>query len=216
MRHLQEALDRAHDVSVEDLAAVIQEMGFDCTQCGACCRGGGPDEPHTATVYPNEIERLQAATAGEWRDVARPMPYGLDADDEGETFEWALRTTACGDCTFLDTAADGTTSCAVYEDRPLICATYPFQLDLTGTSEPQASVVDRAGDLLAYECEGLGRSIDPADARELAATIKQRSIRDIEEAIAVLEQYEPLGGEYQTVIFDSEGAKTPDGELIDR
>ncbi|TKX83471.1 YkgJ family cysteine cluster protein, partial [Halorubrum sp. SS5] len=41
-------------------------------------------EPHTATVFPDEVRRVAAAAEDEsgeaydWRDVARPMPFGLD------------------------------------------------------------------------------------------------------------------------------------------
>lgn len=216
MTELREALERARALSVAELADTIQSIGFECTQCGACCRGESATEPHTATVYPDEIRHIQSSTGGEWRDVARPMPYGLDGDDRGETFEWALQTDACGDCTFLDEVDDGTTMCSEYDDRPAICRTYPFQVDIEGTSEPQASVVEQSDDVLAYECEGLGAEIDRVEAEELARSLKERSIREIEEAMAVLDRYEPLEAADRTIVHDSEGPKTVDGERIER
>jgi len=72
--------------------------------------------------------------------------------------------------------------------------------------------VDEAGIVRAHECEGLGRDISREDAEALAATLKERAIRELEEAIAVSEQYEPVDRESGTVVVhDSEGAKRIDG-----
>jgi hypothetical protein len=76
--------------------------------------------------------------------------------------------------------------------------------------------VDEAGPVRAHECEGLGRSIDRADALELARALKRRAVRELEEAIAVRDAYEPVDTEPGTVVVhDSEGAKRPDGTLVD-
>ena len=164
MQSLEAELERARDLDVEQLADAVESIGFECTRCGACCtaheadgddpgESGGDSggdaadddaEPHTATVFPDEVRQLQEATGGEWRDVAQPMPYGLreaDAGTEGETFEWALRTDACGDCAFY-AEEDGRGKCTVHPDRPLICRTYPFSLALGGTSQPLGEAVD--------------------------------------------------------------------------
>jgi hypothetical protein len=256
MDALETELARARALAVGDLADAIESLGFECTRCGACCTaercgddasrdtvdGEGADgtEPHTATVFPEEIRRLQAAvgSAGEgstaadgrdgaedrdgepeaatadWRDVARPMPYGLSegpSGPEGETFEWALQTDECGDCTFY-AERDGVGACTVHADRPLVCRTYPFSVALGGTSQPLGEAVDREGLVRAHECEGLGREIDRADAESLAAALKERAVRDLEEAIAVRDRYEPVdAGPGEVVVHDSEGAKRPDG-----
>ncbi len=50
------------------------------------------------------------------------------------------------------------------------------------------------------------------DAEELAATLKERAIRELEEAIAVRDSYEPVErADGEVVVYDSEGAKRPDG-----
>jgi len=237
MDSLETELDRARDLAVDDLADAIESIGFECTRCGACCKGYDPAddgesgvdtaeteagatelEPHTATVFPDEIRELQAAGDYDWRDVARPMPYGLDggdgdSDTSGETFEWALQTDACGDCTFYQEHDDGTGHCGVHEDRPLICKTYPFSVALGGTSQPMGEAVDGEGMVRAHECEGLGRDISREEAEELAAALKERAIREIEEAIAVRENYEPRDVD-GVVVHDSEGQKRPDGTTI--
>jgi Fe-S-cluster containining protein len=226
MESLEAELARARDLDVSDLADAIESIGFECTRCGSCCkasegaespRGDGEavgDDPHTATVFPDEVRELQATTGYDWRDVARPMPYGLSvgADGpEGETFEWALRTDACGDCTFYE-ESEGEGRCTVHDDRPLICETYPFSVALGGTSQPMGEAVDEAGMVRAHECEGLGRDISRADAEDLARALKERAVRELEEAIGVRDNYDPAETEAgEVVVYDSEGPKRPDG-----
>ena len=217
---LEAELERARDLSVDELADAIETIGFECTRCGACCKGHEGDE-HTATVFPDEVRDLRRATREspefereyDWRDVARPMPYGLrEGTDgpEGETLEWALQTDACGDCTFYAEDDSGTGACTVHDDRPLVCRTYPFSVDLATSSQPMGEAVDREGPVRAHECEGLGRDIPREDAEELARALKERAVRDVEEAIALRENYEPAGVE-GVVVHDSEGAKRSDG-----
>jgi Fe-S-cluster containining protein len=219
MESLEAELAEARELDTGALADAIESIGFECTRCGACCKGAEPDdgeaEPHTATVFPDEVRDLQAATDYDWRDVARPMPYGLTegaSGPEGETLEWALATDDCGDCTFY-AETDGVGACTVHEDRPLICRTYPFSVALGGTAQPMGEAVDREGMVRAHECEGLGRDIARNEAEELAAALKRRAIRELEEAIAVRDGYEPADPDPgEVVVHDSEGAKRPDGQ----
>ncbi|WP_096393731.1 YkgJ family cysteine cluster protein [Halorubrum trapanicum] len=192
-----------------------------------CHDGDDADrEPHTATVFPDEVRRVADAAeeefgeAYDWRDVARPMPFGLDADGEGgpsgETFEWALATDGCGDCTFYE-ESDGQGACTVHDARPLICRTYPFSVALEGTSQPMGEAVDEAGVVRAHECEGLGRDISRDDAEELAGALKERAVRELEEAIGVRDGYDPGARERaagDVVVFDSEGPKEADGTPV--
>ena len=220
---LETDLARARELEVDELAAAIETIGFDCTDCGACCTSEGA-EPHTATIFPEEVRELGEHADGEpaWRDLARPMPYGLADPDEagsggGETLEWALQTDGCGDCAFYDGSVDGG-GCTAYAGRPLICETYPFSAILDGEAvgpQPTGGAVAQEGQIRAHECEGLGRPISTADARELAATVKQRAIRELEEAIALREGYAPATPTPEpgtVVVHDSEGPKTVDGQ----
>lgn len=236
MASLEAELDRARDLHVESLADAIEAIGFECTRCGACCKAettGKERESHTATVFPDEVRELQAATDDHqdgittpnsssdasqgWRDVARPMPYGLrenGGEIEGETFEWALQTDDCGDCTFY-AEEDGVGECTVHENRPLICQTYPFSVAIEGSSQPMGAAVEQVGAVRAHECEGLGRDIEREDAEELAATLKERAVRELEEAIDVRENYEPVSSDSgRVIVHDSEGAKRPDGSRL--
>ena len=219
MESLESELDRARALDEADLADAIETIGFECTRCGACCKSE-VDDPHTATVFPGEVRDLQDATEYDFRDVARPMPYGLteteDGETTGETFEWALQTDSCGDCTFYAEDDDGVGACTVHEDRPLVCQTYPFSVGLGGTSQPMGEAVDEEGMVRAHECEGLGRDISRAKAEDLAAALKRRAIREVEEAIGVRDNYEPATtGAGDVVVHDSEGQKRPDGTAYD-
>ena len=230
METLETELTRARDLDVSALADAIETIGFECTRCGACCKGydgdDGEREPHTATVFPDEVRELEDVTDYDWRDVARPMPYGLtEGEDglEGETFEWALQTDACGDCTFYIEDDEGRGACQVHDDRPLICETYPFSVALGGTSQPMGEAVDSValpaqqaagetgdeeGMVRAHECEGLGRDISRAEAEDLARALKERAVRELEEAIGVRDSYRPVDADDDAVVVhDSEGAK---------
>jgi len=232
---LETELERARSLSVDELADAIESIGFECTRCGACCKaadcdsdGSEESEPHTATVFPDEIRSIQKREEYDWRDVARPMPYGLSEGPEGqsgETFEWALQTDACGDCMFYDesgaASADepdaqqtGGGECTIYGDRPLVCKTYPFSVALGGTSQPMGEAVDGEGMVRAHECEGLGRDISRTEAEDLAGALKERAIRELEEAIQVRDEYEPATpADGEIVVHDSEGAKSPNGSV---
>lgn len=238
MESLETELDRARALDPGKLADAIESIGFECTRCGACCKSEAED-PHTATVFPDEVRELQESGEHEydsrsdtvaseshspdswdWRDVARPMPYGLSEGEngpEGETFEWALATDDCGDCTFYE-EEDGVGACTVHEDRPLICRTYPFSVVLSEDSEvgqPMGEAVDREGPVRAHECEGLGREIDREDAEKLAEALKERAIRELEEAIGVRENYRPVErAPGEVVVHDSEGPKRGDGTPV--
>ncbi len=223
MQSLEAELEDARQLSVTDLADAIESIGFECTRCGACCKADAVDD-HTATVFPDEVRNLEASDSYDgdydWRDVARPMPYGLSESEddglEGETFEWALQTDDCGDCTFYEEDDSGTGACTAHDDRPLICRTYPFSVALAGTSQPMGEAVDEAGMVRAHECEGLGRDISRADAEELARALKERAVRELEEAIAVRDEYAPADPDPgEVVVHDSEGAKGVDGTPLE-
>jgi hypothetical protein len=76
--------------------------------------------------------------------------------------------------------------------------------------------VDEEGIVRAHECEGLGRDISRSDAEDLAAALKERAVRELEEAIAVRDGYAPVDASEHggVVVYDSEGVKRADGTPI--
>jgi len=63
----------------------------------------------------------------------------------------------------------------------------------------------------------LGRDISRTEAEELAAALKERAVRELGEAIAVRDGYDPVAtGPGGVVVHDSEGAKRPDGSPVER
>lgn len=205
---MSEALD---DIDREEIIEAIQAIGFECTDCGACCRGDSSE--HVATVFPDEARELLDEDE-QWLDVVQPMPFGLDEAGRGTTLEWSLQTTSCGDCRFLE--MDGETSqCTRYADRPSICRTYPFTLVQSPEAPPQGDVVDEVGPVQAHECEGLGTDIGREQAEDLADELIARAERSIEEATEVraqLRESPPAAAE--TTVVDSEGYKRPDGTSL--
>ncbi len=211
VNRLEAALDWAVTLDTESIAAHIQEIGFECTRCGRCCQASGED-PHTATVFPDEIRTIRASTDLAWDDIARPMPYGL-SDGTGETFEWALQTGGDGRCTFLEDETAGTT-CEMYESRPLLCRTYPFSLALPGTGISEDAAVAAAGRVRASQCPGLGAEMSRKRALAIADTLVERAKTELRETIALRETYTPRPDATGTVVHDSEGPKRPDGRLL--
>lgn len=206
----EDLVQKAQSLSVTRLARSIQDIGFECTHCGECCTSDGVDE-HIATVFPDEVRALHTDSES-WGDVARPMPFGV-TQDSTETFEWSLQTAECGSCVFYDDTADEG-GCTRYADRPLICQTYPFTVELD-QPESDTEVVDRSGDVVAEECEGLGEDIAWSDAVALAKVLKQRAITETREEREVIAAYRAgSDASMGEVVYDSEGVKRPDGTPI--
>lgn len=204
MDRLEAALDWAQTFDIEQIADRVQKIGFECTRCGKCCQGT-ETESHTAIVFPEEVRAIRDRTEKSWPEIARPMPFGI-TDGVGETFEWALQTDDCGDCTFLK-SEDTHTRCTIYGERPLLCRTYPFSLGLPGTGESVAGAVAVSGRVRASECPGLGAEINRERALAIADTLKERAVRELQETIALRDHYLPRPEVDGIVIHDSEGAK---------
>lgn len=171
---------------IEAISREISRNGFQCLQCGACCRGD--EQTSRVIVSPPEIDRIIKATGLERNGIVVPYPEFIESDKGGRfTFEWCLRNEG-GKCIFL--AEDG--QCSIYSVRPWICRTYPFALD---------------GDTITIsECPGIGEEITPEEADALATCLVKRQEAEEEEENAVLKIFSshtiPMG---KTVVFDSRG-----------
>lgn len=172
--------------SVIELARKIQSIGFSCIRCGECCRDTGESAP-IVMAGPGEIRRITSASGREWSEVAEPYPEFIDAGNETEfTLGWCLKRVG-GRCTFFSD-----NGCAVYQERPWICRTYPFMLD---------------GDaLIVSECRGLGSPMGWDDAVSIASHLIERRDMEHREEESLKAVYKrtamPRG---RRLVIDSEG-----------
>jgi Fe-S-cluster containining protein len=187
IRDLSIALDAAKRLSSDQLAKEISDIGFKCQNCSECCHG----EDNSVVVFPFEIRKILTATKLNWLEVVQPPKEG-EWDSSGcfHTLEWRLRKEGVS-CLFLQD-----NRCSIYENRPMLCGTYPFYLN--------------QGILQCSECMGLGSVIDPEDAKRIAMKLLERYITEILEAISLLEKYEDFerGRPRESgkcIVHDSEG-----------
>lgn len=111
-------------------------LRFECTGCGACCRG---PEPGYVLVSEAEVERLAAHLGVPVAEVGRRYLRRL-ADGE-----LALLEKANLDCIFWEDDR----GCSVYEARPDQCRTYPFW--------PEVVASEATWEAERPACEGIGR-----------------------------------------------------------
>lgn len=244
MDGLESALARARDLEPAALADSIQQIGFECTRCGHCCTGDDADA-HTATIFPDEVRSIVASRDEEWEAVARPIPYGLtDGRGETFEWALQTDACGdcrflaeTGDGTACTIYSERPLICQTYPFSVAIGlgvgeegsagndqevnhgSTQPGTEQNRATENPivghEEGVVEQVGAVRAHDCPGLGTDIDPEQALELAETLKQRTIEELEQAIGVRSQYDSKSrAEEPVVVFDSEGAKRPDGTRI--
>jgi Fe-S-cluster containining protein len=187
LAEIQEELCLVRALKVDELAVEIQKVGFRCLRCGECCTG----EDNSVIAFPFEIRRIIKATGDSWLETVEPPDTGeWDSEGNFHTLEWRIKKEN-GNCKFYSDVG-----CRIYETRPLLCRTYPFYLD--------------GGVLRCSECRGLGGKIDSAKAMQIAASLVERSITEIREAIALLEKYEDFergrpSKKGARIVHDSEG-----------
>jgi Fe-S-cluster containining protein len=184
---LCEDLEAAKRFSAGEISDQIKEIGFKCIKCGECCVG----EDNSVLVFPFEIRRIMAATGESWQDTVEPPEEGeWDSQGNFHTLEWRIKKEN-GSCMFYSSG-----ECKIYGVRPLICSTYPFYLD--------------NGILRCSECRGIWKEIELAEAERIAALVIERSMIEIQEAIALLEKYEDFergrsSKKEACIVHDSEG-----------
>lgn len=117
-------------------------LRFECTRCGNCCTG----PPGVVMVSPDE-ERAIAARLG--LTVERFRAAYTRAARGGRSL---IEVEGAGglDCVFLRREAqNGRALCAIYEDRPTQCRTWPFWPSVVGSAPAWAAAARR--------CPGMGR-----------------------------------------------------------
>ncbi|SET10910.1 hypothetical protein SAMN04488587_2369 [Methanococcoides vulcani] len=203
IKGLQEELEAAGSILIEDIASQIREIGFSCRMCGSCCKRSGGDNRVFLTSADKEMLKSCSICP---EDAAIPMlPDGMDMyssssvlehlqefeiDSNGRlnTFGWMLKRKECGDCFFIgedegdygDEAGGGggQNRCNIYTDRSMLCRTYPFYID--------------DGELNASECGGLGDEISYEDSILLARDLVDRYVTEIKDTILLYEKFEEI------------------------
>lgn len=191
IRDLQEELEAAGSISIEDIASQIRDIGFSCRMCGSCCkRSGGDNRVFLTSSDMGSLRSCQKCP----EDAAVPMipdemdmhslssildnlhEFSIDSEGRLHTFGWMLKRKGCGDCFFI--SEDGNNRCGIYTDRSMLCRTYPFYID--------------DGELQTSECEGLGEEISFEDSIALAKDVVERYVTEIKDAILLYENFEEI------------------------
>jgi Fe-S-cluster containining protein len=184
---LFQELERTKEISIKDLAFKVRQIGFHCLRCGDCCVGNDT----SVIVFPSEISDITNVTGDCWLETAEP-PIEGEWDREGNfhTLEWRLKKKNSS-CNYFTSQG-----CMIYKVRPLLCRTYPFYLDRN---------------ILGFsECQGLGEKIGIEESESLAMLLVERTIKEIEEAIALIEKFDdfergPPSSKGTCIVHDSRG-----------
>lgn len=196
-------LDAAKEISVQQIADEIHNIGFKCLMCGKCCRRECGD--NRVAITATEIHTIKDNCSLRWEEIADPFVAESETpeeeceinaadgliDEEGNihTFGWMLHRKENNDCSFIP---DDTTDhkCRIYNLRPLLCSTYPFYME--GLK------------LNTSECEGIGRAMDKRESYELAELLLKRYIMELEDTILTYKNYNGFKtGKNSKIIADS-------------
>lgn len=112
-------------------------LRFSCARCSSCCRGG----PGYVFLSKEDLRRLLARLS-----LAFPAFFAeyLTTVDMGTGYALSLREKPNYDCVFW-----GEAGCAVYEDRPVQCSTFPFWSSILASEEDWLDA--------GRDCPGIGR-----------------------------------------------------------
>jgi len=176
----------------EEITLKILKTGFKCTLCGDCCRRVSEDS-NLVLVSAPEIRKIMKKTGLSWDEIAEPYPDFLkDPDGTEYTFNWAIKREGSS-CIFLNDSG----KCRIYDIRPDICRTYPFMI--------------QDGELLTFECPGIGKTAERKDSQTLAEDLIKRRNGEDEDFRKIQENYLLFNGDCnkknKRYVIDSEGAK---------
>jgi len=109
---------------------------FKCQRCSICC-GDTKEKVRRIFLLEKEVDLIAKRTSKKIEDISEKI--------EGfEPYIYVMRKTKEGVCKFLND-----NSCSIYEDRPLVCRFYPFQL--------QSSKNGQYYFMYTKECPGIGK-----------------------------------------------------------
>lgn len=90
---------------------------YDCVSCGRCCYG----QRNYVQVFAADAARLGAARTAE---LVAPAIGELPASEGRKSEPLRYLKMTHGRCAALDTHIAGRFSCAVYDDRPILCRAF--------------------------------------------------------------------------------------------
>jgi Fe-S-cluster containining protein len=91
-----------------------KNLRFECSRCGLCC-GDTPQKTRRILLLPKEAQEIAAAT--------NQLPNSFVVTVEGNAPYMLEMKKTEGKCVFLKN-----NQCTIYQQRPLICRFYPFEL----------------------------------------------------------------------------------------
>ena len=131
---------------------------FECTRCGLCC-GDTDKKTRRILLLEPEAEAISAKTSlpkpGFSKKVMGKEPYCREMKKDRE-----------GKCCFLKD-----NHCTIYEQRPLICRFYPFELKFSSSQNQHVFAV-------TFECPAIGKGKlqGKTDFEKLFALAKERLV----------------------------------------
>jgi Fe-S-cluster containining protein len=133
-----------------------QKIAFKCNRCGLCC-GDTEEKTRHILLLESEANVISAKTSLPKQEftvqVADKAPYYYEMKKPKE-----------GKCFFLKD-----NQCSIYQQRPLICRFYPFELKFS--EDKETHVFD-----VTVECPGIskGKPMNRADFKELFLLAQER------------------------------------------
>ncbi|MCW4005634.1 MAG: YkgJ family cysteine cluster protein [Candidatus Bathyarchaeota archaeon] len=129
-----------------------ENLRFTCTRCGLCC-GDTPTKTRHILLLPSDVRRISQSTKQPLNSFAHRIT--------GKTpYLYEMHKQNSGKCLFLKE-----NQCSIYQNRPLICRFYPFELK---TDENQTPVFTATN-----ECPSIS-SADPMQETVLDAKYFER------------------------------------------
>jgi Fe-S-cluster containining protein len=165
-----------YEYPLEQLAEIIQKVGFRCTSCAKCCTRGFNGhvfllDRDVKAVREIEPEALEPAPAPEFCDqngIFYVSGYALRVQDDD-----------AGSCWFLKNG-----QCRIYDRRFTICRVYPYMLH----REPDEGGVVDWRQFSGLEQHGkYDASITDADSKEIARETKEYENAFLTQEIQFLE-----------------------------
>ena len=114
---------------------------FECLKCGNCCRDLVIEGIAGLMLFPNEVKLFQKRNIKPCLGIGKSPTHG-----SFKIFTYQLKENICPHLK--------DNSCTIYQERPLICRFYPFELknpEIKNTSKPKYLF------LYTNECPGIGK-----------------------------------------------------------